>query len=110
MAAPRLASGWSRLRAAARGGGAPGEHGREDLPDRGGSHQHGTGGPGNPERSNEHSCFEAFERHPGRIESIPGPEILPYIYNFKSPGTKTVIPWFSTAPHVVETPPPSADC
>ena len=24
---------------------------------------------------------------------IPGSEILPYIYNYNKPGTKTVVPW-----------------
>ena len=35
---------------------------------------------------------------------MPRSEILPYLYNFNKPGTKTVIPRVDTTPLGVETP------
>ena len=45
----------------------------------------------------------------GGYVSIPGLEILQYLYNSDNLGTKAVIPRVETAPHGVETPTPSAD-
>ena len=71
----------------------------------GAHHGHGA----NARRDFPLGATSRSHRTRGRQNSIPGPYILPYVYIFNNPGTKTEIPRVDTVPQGVETPIPPAD-
>ena len=66
-------------------------------------------GRGGPSEQLPQSRRTRGEMDPIGVDPILGSDILPYLYNYDTPGTKIDFSRVHTAPHGVETPIPPAD-